>query len=357
MEYTAEQIAGFLNGKIEGNPAARVNDVSKIEEGKPGTLAFLSNPKYQKYIYDTQATIVLVNEDFVLDKDVNATLIRVKDAYEAFASLLDLYEQSKPKKTGVSPNASISGSAITGENLYAGDFVYIGDDAKIGNNVRLYPQVFIGDKVTIGDNTILYPGVRVLDGCQVGKNCIIHAGTVIGSDGFGFALEQNRSSRRKVPQLGNVVIGNDVEIGSNVCIDRATMGSTRIGNRVKMDNLIQIAHNVEIGDDSVVVAQAGVAGSTKVGKNVILAAQAGLVGHITIGDGAIIAAQAGVAHNIREKEIVLGSPAFDIREFRKSAAIFKRLPEIRNTLIQLEKDVKEMKHRNNPDGSAGRRKR
>ncbi len=343
MEFTAEQIAGFLNGKVEGNLAARVNDVSKIEEGKPGTLAFLANPKYEKYIYDTEATIVLINNDLALEKEVKATLIRVNDAYEAFASLLDLYEQSKPKKTGVSPNTSIAGSAICGENLYVGDFVYIGDDAKIGDNVRLYPQVFIGDNVSIGDNTLLYPGVKVLDDCQVGNNCIIHAGTVIGSDGFGFALEQESTSRRKVPQVGNVVIGNDVEIGSNVSIDRATMGSTRIGNGVKMDNLIQIAHNVEIGENSVVIAQAGVAGSTKIGKNVILAAQAGLVGHITIGDGAIIAAQAGVAHSIKEKDIVLGSPAFNIREYRKSAAIFKRLPDMRNTLIQLEKDIKELK--------------
>ncbi len=343
MEFTAEQIAGFLNGKIEGNPAAMVNDVSKIEEGKPGTLAFLANPKYQKYIYDTNATIVLINEDLILEKDVKATMIRVKNAYEAFASLLDLYEQSKPRKTGVSPNASIAVSATSGENLYAGDFVYIGEDVKIGDNVRLYPQVFIGDGVSIGDNTILYPGVKVLDGCQVGNNCIIHAGTVIGSDGFGFALEQDSTSRRKVPQVGNVVIGNDVEIGSNVSIDRATMGSTRIGNGVKMDNLIQIAHNVEIGDNSVVIAQAGVAGSTKIGKNVILAAQAGLVGHINIGDGAIIAAQSGVSRSVKEKEIVLGSPAFDIREYRKSAAIFKNLPDIRNRLIQLEREIKDLK--------------
>jgi UDP-3-O-[3-hydroxymyristoyl] glucosamine N-acyltransferase len=343
MEFTAEQIAGFLNGKIEGNPAAKVDDVSKIEEGKPGTLAFLANPKYEKYIYDTDATIVLINEDLVLEKDVKATLIRVKNAYEAFASLLDLYEQSKPRKTGVSPNASIAGSATTGENLYAGDFVFVGDDAIIGDNVRIYPQVYIGDQATIGDNTILYPGVKVLEGCQVGKNCIIHAGTVIGSDGFGFALEQDSASRRKIPQVGNVVIGDDVEIGSNVSIDRATMGSTRIGKGVKMDNLIQIAHNVEIGDNSVVVAQAGVAGSTKIGKNVILAAQAGIIGHITIGDGAIVAAQSGVNRSLKEKEIVLGSPAFDIRESRKSLAIFKNLPDIRNRLIQLEKDFKELK--------------
>ncbi len=343
MEFTAEQIATFLNGKIEGDAAAKVNDVSKIEEGRPGTLAFLANLKYEKYIYETEATIVLVSNDLVLEKDVKATLIRVKDAYEAFASLLDLYEQSKPKKTGISPKASIAASATTGKNLYAGDFVYIGEDVHIGDNVSLYPQVFIGDHVTIGDNTKIYPGVKVLEECQIGANCIIHAGTVIGSDGFGFALEQDSSSRRKVPQVGNVVIGNDVEIGSNVSIDRATMGSTKIGNGVKMDNLIQIAHNVEIGDNSVVIAQAGVAGSTKVGKNVILAAQAGLVGHITIGDGAIIAAQSGVNHSLKEKAIVLGSPAFDIREYRKSLAIFKQLPDLRYTLMQLEKDIKEIK--------------
>ncbi len=343
MDFTAEQIAGFLNGKVEGNPAAKVNDVSKIEEGKPGTLAFLANPKYEKYIYDTKATIVLINNELALEKEVKATLIRVNDAYKAFASLLDLYEQSKPRKTGVSPNSSIAESATCGENLYAGDFVYIGDDAKIGDNVRLYPQVFIGDNVNIGDNTILYPGVKVMENCNIGNNCIVHAGTVIGSDGFGFALDQDSTTRQKVPQVGNVLIGNDVEIGSNVSIDRATMGSTRIGNGVKMDNLIQIAHNVEIGENSVVIAQAGVAGSTKIGKNVILAAQAGLVGHITIGDGAIIAAQSGVAHSIKEKEIVLGSPAFDIRESRKSLAIFKRLPDMRKTLIQLEKDIKELK--------------
>jgi UDP-3-O-[3-hydroxymyristoyl] glucosamine N-acyltransferase len=343
MDFTAEQLAGFLNGMIEGDPSATVHDVSKIEEGKPGTLAFLANPKYNKYIYDTEASIVLINQDLVLEKAVKATLIRVKDAYEAFASLLDLYEQSKPRKTGISPKASIAETAKTGEDLYAGDFVYVGEDAVIGDHVRLHPQVYIGDRVSIGDNTILYPGVKVLEGCQVGRDCIIHAGTVIGSDGFGFALEQDSTSRRKVPQVGNVVIGNDVEIGANVTIDRATMGSTRIGNGVKMDNLIQIAHNVEIGENSVVVAQAGVAGSTKIGKNVILAAQAGLVGHITIGDGAIIAAQAGVAHSIKEKEVVLGSPAFDIREYRKSAAIFKRLPDLRNTLIQLEKDIKDLK--------------
>jgi UDP-3-O-[3-hydroxymyristoyl] glucosamine N-acyltransferase len=341
MEFTAQQIAAFLDGTVEGDENARVSNVSKIEEGKPGTLAFLANPKYQKYIYDTQASIVLVSRDFKLDRKVGATLIRVKDAYQAFANLLDLYEQSKPRKSGISSLASIAPSARTGEDLFIGDFAFIGENATIGSRVQIHPQVFIGDDVTIGDNTILYPGVKVLKECIIGENCVIHAGTVIGSDGFGFALEQDSESRRKVPQVGNVIIGNDVEIGANVTIDRATMGSTRIGNGVKMDNLIQIAHNVEIGENTVVVAQAGIAGSTKVGMNVIIAAQAGIVGHLTIGDGAIIGGQAGVPNNLKEKEIVLGSPAFDIREFRRSAAVFKKLPEMYRKVNQMEREWKE----------------
>jgi UDP-3-O-[3-hydroxymyristoyl] glucosamine N-acyltransferase len=341
MEFTAQQIAAFLDGTVEGDENARVSNVSKIEEGKPGTLAFLANPKYQKYIYDTQASIVLVSRDFKLDRKVGATLIRVKDAYQAFANLLDLYEQSKPRKSGISSLASIAPSARTGEDLFIGDFAFIGENATIGSRVQIHPQVFIGDDVTIGDNTILYPGVKVLKECIIGENCVIHAGTVIGSDGFGFALEQDSESRRKVPQVGNVIIGNDVEIGANVTIDRATMGSTRIGNGVKMDNLIQIAHNVEIGENTVVVAQAGIAGSTKVGMNVIIAAQAGIVGHLTIGDGAIIGGQAGVPNNLKEKEIVLGSPAFDLREFRRAAAVFKKLPEMYRKVNQMEREWKE----------------
>ncbi len=341
MEFTAKQIADFLKGKVEGDENARISSVSKIEEGRPGTLAFLANPKYQKYLYDTRASIVLVNEDLKLERKAGATLVRVRDAYQAFASLLDLYEKSRPRKTGISKLASIAASAKTGEEPYIGDFVFIGENASIGSHVQLHPQVYIGDGVTIGDNTILYPGVKVMKECAIGRNCMIHAGTVVGSDGFGFALEQDSGSRRKVPQVGNVVIGDDVEIGSNVSIDRATMGSTRIGNGVKMDNLIQIAHNVEIGDNSVVIAQSGVAGSTKIGKNVIIAAQAGIVGHLTIGDGAIIGAQAGVAHNLGEKEVVLGSPAIDIREFRRASAVYKKLPEMYRQVNQMERAWKE----------------
>ncbi len=343
MQFTAEQIAEFLNGTIEGDPGAVIDNVSKIEEGTSGTLAFLANPKYEKYIYETDASIVLVSEDLKLEKNVKATLIRVKDPYEAFASLLDLYQQVKPRKTGISDKAGISGTAELGKEPYVGDFAVIGEHAKIGNKVSIHAQVFVGDNVRIGDNTILYPGVKVLHDCVIGSGCTIHAGTIIGSDGFGFAPGQENESRRKVPQVGNVVIGNEVEIGANVSIDRATMGSTRIGNGVKMDNLIQIAHNVEIGDNSVVIAQAGVAGSTKIGKNVIIAAQAGLVGHLSVADGAIIAAQSGVTHNLKEKEIVLGSPAFDIREYRRSSAVFRRLPDLRSLVYKLQKEIEQLK--------------
>jgi UDP-3-O-[3-hydroxymyristoyl] glucosamine N-acyltransferase len=343
MEFTAQQVAVFLKGKIEGDENVKVNDVSKIEEGRPGTLAFLANPKYQKYIYDTEASIVLINEDLELEREVKTTLIRVKDAYEAFASLLDLYEQSRPKKTGISDHASISATSRIGKELYIGDFAVIEDHAEVGDFTLLHPQVFIGENVRIGKNCILYPGVKVLRDCVIGDNCVIHSGTVIGSDGFGFALEEGSHSRRKVPQIGNVIIGNDVEIGSNVSIDRATMGSTRIGNGVKMDNLIQIAHNVEIGDHTVIISQAGVAGSTKVGKNVIITAQAGLVGHLKIGDGVIIGAQSGVTRDLKEKEMVLGSPAYDIREYRRALAVFKKLPDMYLQLGRLEKELDERK--------------
>ncbi|HEC42621.1 MAG TPA: UDP-3-O-(3-hydroxymyristoyl)glucosamine N-acyltransferase [Bacteroides sp.] len=343
MEFTAQQIAAFLKGRIEGDENVSVNNVAKIEEGKPGSLAFLANPKYQKYIYDTEASIVLINEDLELEKEVNTTLIRVKDAYEAFANLLNLYEQSQPKKTGISANSAIDSTATIGKDLYAGDFVSIGEHTSLGDNVQLYAQVYIGDNVRIGNNVILHPGVKVLKDCIIGDNCIIHSGTVIGSDGFGFALEAGAESRKKVPQIGNVIIGNDVEIGSNVSVDRATMGSTRIGNGVKMDNLIQIAHNVEIGDNSLVIAQAGIAGSTKIGKNVIIAGQVAIAGHLTIGDGAMIGAQAGINHSLKEKEMVLGSPAFDIRIYKRAAAIFKKLPELYQQINQMQRDIDETK--------------
>jgi UDP-3-O-[3-hydroxymyristoyl] glucosamine N-acyltransferase len=342
MEFTAKIIADYLKGEIEGNPDEKVSNISRIEEGLPGTLAFLANPKYGKYLYNTKASVVLINRDFALEAPVSATLIRVDDAYRGFASLLNLYVSSLPQKSGIETNSFISPTAGIGENCYVGSFSYIGEQAKIGNRVKIYPQVFIGDNVSIGDNTTLYAGVKIYNDCQLGNNCIVHAGTVIGSDGFGFA--PGTGTYQKIPQIGNVIIEDDVEIGSNVSVDRATIGSTLIRRGTKIDNLIQIAHNVEVGENTVIVAQSGIAGSTKVGKNVIIGAQAGLVGHITIADEVKIGAQAGVSNSLKVPgEIVLGSPAYDFRETKKSMVIFKKLPEIYTRINQMEKDLAEMK--------------
>lgn len=342
MEFSARQIAELLQGEITGNPDVTVNNVSRIEEGKPGTLSFLANPKYEKYIYDTSSSIVLVNDSFKPEKPIAATLIRVKNAYDAFARLLDLYDQMKPGKQGTSSMVSIHETAVVGDNVYIGDFVCISQDAQVGNNVQIYPHVYLGDHAVVGDNTILYPGVKVYHDCKVGANCIIHGGTVIGSDGFGFAGQEERKYK-KIPQLGNVVIEDDVEIGSNVSIDRATMGSTIIRRGVKMDNLIQVAHNVEIGEDTVIIAMSGIAGSTKIGKKCIIAAQAGVVGHLEIEDEVIIGAQAGVNRNLKKGDVVLGSPAFLIGPFRRSHAIFKTLPELRNMVLELQREVRKLR--------------
>ncbi|MBL7110354.1 MAG: UDP-3-O-(3-hydroxymyristoyl)glucosamine N-acyltransferase [Bacteroidales bacterium] len=342
MEFSAKQIAEFVQGEIVGDPDARVNNVSKIEEGKPGTLSFLANPKYEKYVYETSSSIVLINESFEPEKPISATLIKVKNAYDAFAKLLELYDQMKPKKQGTSSLVSIHETAVVGEDAYIGDFVCISQNVKIGNKVKIYPQVYLGDNTEVGDNTIIYPGVKIYNDCKVGANCIIHGGVIIGSDGFGFAGQEERHYR-KIPQLGNVIIEDDVEIGANVTIDRATMGSTVIRRGVKIDNLIQIAHNVEIGEDTVVIAQAGIAGSTKIGKKCIIAAQAGIVGHLNIEDEVIIGAQAGVSRNQKKGAIVIGSPAFPISEFRRSSAIFKTLPELRNMVLELQREVAKLK--------------
>lgn len=343
MEFTAKQIATFLNGEIEGDPDIKVSNISKIEEGKKGTLSFLANPKYEKYIYETASSIVLVNKTFKPDKPVQATLIRVENAYHSIARLLELYEQSQPKKEGISSLSSIHDSSSIGDHVYIGDYTCISPNAVIGNHVRLYPQVYIGDNVRIGDNTVLYPGVKVYHDCIIGSDCIIHAGVVIGSDGFGFISDEG-TDYKKIPQIGNVIIEDDVEIGANVCIDRATMGSTIIRKGVKLDNLIQIAHNVEIGEHTVIVAQVGISGSTKVGRNCQIGGQAGLTGHLKIEDQVKIGAQAGVSHDLRNPgEIVLGSPAIPISIFKRSSVIFKNLPEIREQLFQLKKDFEELK--------------
>ena len=344
MEFTAQVISEYLKGEIIGNPDEEVTTISRIEEGEKGALAFLANPKYNKYIYDTKASIVLVNRDFVPEQPIRCTLIKVDDAYQAFAALLNLYSSSLPQKKGIEPNSFISSSAKLGNDCYVGGFAYIGERVAIGNNVKIYPQVYLGDDVTVGDNTILYPGVKIYKECKVGSNCIIHGSTVIGSDGFGFAPAEG--AYLKVPQIGNVVIGDEVEIGSNVSVDRATIGSTIIHKGVKLDNLIQVAHNVEIGENTGIAAQTGISGSTKIGKNCIIAGQVGIVGHITIADRTTLAAQSGVPNSVREEgEILLGSPAVSIRDARKSITIYRKLPELYARLNAMEKELEELKSR------------
>jgi UDP-3-O-[3-hydroxymyristoyl] glucosamine N-acyltransferase len=335
MEFTAKMIADFLKGTLEGNPDETVTNISRIEEGKKGSLAFLANPKYEKYLYSTEASIVLINKDLKLVKKVSSTLVRVEDAYQAFASLLNLYTSSLPQKVGVDANSFVSETATYGKDCYIGAFSFLGDNVKVGNNVKIYPQVYLGDNVTVGDNTILYPGVKVYKECTVGKDCILHGGTIVGSDGFGFA--PSTGAFQKIPQIGNVIIEDNVETGSNVSIDRATIGSTILRKGAKLDNLIQIAHNVEIGENTVVVAQTGIAGSTKVGKNCMIAAQAGIVGHLSIGNEVKIGAQSGVTSSLKDGELVLGSPAHNFSETRRSMIIYKKLPEMYTRLNELEK--------------------
>jgi len=348
MEFTARQIASFLNGEIEGDPEIKVNNVSKIEEGRPGSLSFLANLKYEKYIYETASSIVLVNRSFQPEKSISATLIKVENAYEAFAKLLDLYQQSVPEKEGISSLSSIHPTAHIGDKVFIGEFTCVAQNSSIGNGSKIYPQVYIGDNVKIGENTILYPGVKIYQDCIIGSNCIIHSGVVIGSDGFGFAPQEG-SEYKKIPQIGNVVIEDDVELGSNTTIDRATMGSTIIRKGVKLDNLIQIAHNVEIGENTVIAAQAGISGSTKIGRNCLIAGQAGLTGHLNIADEVKIGAQAGIAHDHKIKgEIIGGSPAVEIRRYRKAAVIFKQLPELREEILKLIREVDSLKSKLNP---------
>jgi len=339
MNYTAAAIAEFLQGSVEGNPEVSVSDISKIEEGKPGTLSFLANPKYEKYIYDTNASIVIVNADFQLQKNIGATLIRVKNAYESFASILRLYEQSKPRKSGISKMAAISDSASLGKELYIGEFTVISDHVSLGDGVQLYPQVYVGDHVKIGEGTILHPGVKVYEGCEIGAHCVIHAGAVIGGDGFGFAPNQD-NNYEKIPQVGKVIIEDHVEIGANTTVDRATMGATILRKGVKLDNLVMIAHNVEVDENTVIAAQSGISGSTKVGKNCMFGGQVGLIGHIKIASGVKIAAQSGITKDIKEEGIVIqGSPAFEFGPYQRSYLLFRNLPKIREQINELERKV------------------
>lgn len=341
MELSAQQIADFLGGTVDGNPEVKVSNFSKIEEGQPGTLTFLANPKYEHYIYNTEASIVLVNNDFSPAEQVTATLVKVENAYSALAMLLNLVEQSKPKKTGVSSTAFIATSATLGDDCFVGNFAYIGENVRLGKNCLIYPNTYIGDNVTIGDNCILYPHTTIYNGCKIGNNCILHAGSVIGSDGFGFAPEGE--NYKKIPQLGNVVLEDNVEIGANTTIDRAVMGSTIIRRGVKLDNLVQIAHNVEVGENTVMAAQVGIAGSVKIGSHCMFGGQVGLAGHIHIADGVVFGAQSGVISDIKEAKTVLGAPAIDAKNFMRSSAVFNRLPDMYRTLGQLQREIEQLK--------------
>lgn len=340
MEFKATDIAEYLQGEVIGDGNVIVSDVSKIEEGKPGTLAFLSNPKYESYIYKTEASVVLVNKDFEPKKEVPATLIKVEDAYQAFASLLDLYMQTKKEnKKGIEQPSFIDPSSSAGEDFYMGAFAYIGKNTKMGKGVKIYPQVHVGDNVKIGDNCILYAGSRIYDDCIIGNNCIIHANAVIGSDGFGFAPQPD-GTYKKIPQIGNVILEDNVDIGANSTIDCGTFGSTIIRKGAKIDNLVQVAHNCEIGENTVIAAQTGLAGTTKVGKNCKFGGQVGLAGHLTIGDNVNIGAQSGVSNSIKDNESVLLTPAHNIRDAVRTAIIIKNLPKLRDEVIQLKKEMK-----------------
>ena len=342
MEFTAQAIATFLNGDVEGDPHVIVNNVSKIEEGKPGTLSFLANPKYTKYIYTTGASVVLVNRDFKPEKKVRATLIRVDDAYQAIAALLEMADQARHTRTGVHALAFVSETASTGKDVYIGPFAYISDQVVIGNQVKIYPQVYIGEGTQIDDRTIIYPGVRIYHGCRIGKDCIIHAGTVIGSDGFGFAPKSDKNYK-KIPQIGNVVIHDEVEIGANCTIDRATMGSTVISKGVKLDNMNHVAHNVVIGENTVMAAQSGIAGSARIGSSCMFGGQVGIAPHIEVADGVKAAAQTGIAGSVTQKDaILMGAPAFEAGPFRRSYIYFMKFPEIVARIDQLEKALKRL---------------
>jgi UDP-3-O-[3-hydroxymyristoyl] glucosamine N-acyltransferase len=343
MEFTAETIAGFLKGEIEGNPDIKVNSVAKIEEGHNGALSFLANPKYEQYLYTTQSSVVLVNKNFKPSSRVEATLIRVDNAYEAFASLLQLVDQARPRKKGIHTTAIIEDTAKIGSDVYIGPYTYIGENCVIADGCSIFPHVYIGDNTKLGINCKINPGVKIYHDCLIGEGCIVHAGTVIGSDGFGYA-PQSESEYMKIPQLGNVVLEDHVEIGANVTIDRATMGSTIIRKGVKLDNLIQIGHNVEVGDNTVMAAQTGIAGSTKIGKNCMFGGQVGIAGHIKIANETKIGAQGGILGSIKEENtIILGSPAFNYKQYFKSSVIFKNLPELKMKIDTLERDVESMK--------------
>jgi UDP-3-O-[3-hydroxymyristoyl] glucosamine N-acyltransferase len=339
MKFTAQQIAAILDGEVVGNPDEEVFKLSKIEEGEKGSLTFLSNPKYQPYLYTTNASIAIVNSTFQPEKELKVTLIKVENAYKSFSKLLEFYNEVKNNKLGRETPNFISNSATIGENEYIGAFTYIGENVKIGNNVKIYPSCYIGDNTVIGDNCVLHSGVKIYSETQIGNNCKIHSNCTIGSDGFGFAPNAE-GNYVAVPQIGNVIIEDYVDIGAGASIDRATLGSTIIRQGVKLDNQIQIAHNVEIGKNTVIAAQTGVAGSTKIGENCMIGGQVGIVGHLVIGNGVKIQAQSGISKNLKDNEVVQGSPAFGYGDFNKSYVYFRNLPKIAATVNSIEKELK-----------------
>lgn len=342
MEFSVLEIASFLNGEIIGDPTLTINNVSKIEEGKPGTLTFLANLKYVHHIYDTKASVVLVNESFVPEREVNATLIKVKDAYGALSLLLDLYVQSIPQKRGIETPNFVATSAKYGENVYLGAFCYLGENSRIGDNVKIYPHVWIGDGSSIDDNTVIFSGVKIYPETRIGKNCIIHAGTVIGSDGFGFAPLED-GTYKKIHQIGNVVIEDDVEIGANTAIDCATMGSTILRKGVKLDNLVQVAHNVVIGENTVMAGQVGIAGSTIIGNNCVFGGQAGAAGHLKIGNKVTMGGKSGASNDVPDGKIMMGEWAMDASRFRRVYAVFRNLPELFQEINHLKREINNFK--------------
>ncbi len=341
MEFTARQIAGFVGGEVEGDENASVCRFSKIEEGEPGSLSFLSNPKYTKYIYETRASVVIVAKTFVPERKIVPTLVKVDDPYDSFARLLAVYEASKPKKEGIDSLAWVSPSAKIGKGVYIGPFAYVGDGADIGDGVRIFPHSYIGDNVIIGGGTTLHPHAVVLDGCRIGRNCTLHPGAVVGADGFGFAPTE--AGYDKIPQIGSVVIEDNVDIGANTCVDRATMGATVVKKGTKLDNLVQVAHNVEVGENTVIAAQTGIAGSSKVGQWCKLGGQVGIAGHITVGDRVNAGAQAGIPSSIEAGRTVIGTPAVNYMDFFKIAVMQKRLPQMFNTIEQLKEELRSLK--------------
>ncbi|WP_348797159.1 UDP-3-O-(3-hydroxymyristoyl)glucosamine N-acyltransferase [Flavobacterium adhaerens] len=346
MKFTAEQIAGVLEGNIVGDPNVEVTRLSKIEEGTEGSLTFLSNPKYTNFIYTTKASITIVNETFVSESPLKTTLIKVPDAYKAFSKLLEFYNQVKLNKTGIEPQSFISQSATHGSNLYLGSFAYVGDNVKLGDDVKIYPGSYIGDNVSIGNNVIIFAGAKIYSETVIGNNCTIHSGVIIGADGFGYAPNED-GTFNKIPQIGNVIIEDNVDVGANSTIDRATLGSTIIRTGVKIDNQIQVAHNVEIGKNTVIAAQSGIAGSTKIGENCMIGGQVGIVGHLTIGNSVRIQAQSGVASNIKDNEVIQGTPAFGYSDFSKSYVHFKNMPKMLKEIEELKKQILNQKNGNN----------